>query len=107
MSIDSELDRFFRAIYRDDADTVRSILSKHSQFVSAWATGVCSEKFEGEAFTVKPNDGENSGGTPLHHAGNRNAAKSADVLIEHGVDLEALGFEGNMEWCTPLVLAAF
>ncbi len=78
------------------------------EFIGAWARGsYWGEQFDGEAFVVKPNDGQNDGGSTLHYAGARNAAAAAEVLIDHGADLEALGFEGNMEWCTPLVLAAF
>ena len=105
-----EPEQLFRAIHAGDEARVRDILTSRPDLLNAWLTKAnawhANDTFDGEShgsrgFRAAP------GLDPLAYATRRNAISVVRVLLTAGATVEALSFEGNMGWTTPLHHAAF
>jgi len=107
MGVDSS-HSLFRAIFDHDAELVRGILTDHPDLVNAWMAGsnLWSDKFEGKTSDSRGFEAS-EGLDPLGYAVACDAIAIVDLLIQFGANTESLNYDGNMGWCSPIVLAAF
>jgi ankyrin repeat protein len=99
--------RLFRAIFDHNAESVRKILTDRPDLVNAWVSGKLHQtEFVGEISDSRGFEAP-FGLDPISYAIARDAAAIVDLLIRMGASTESLSHNGNMGWCTPIVLAAF
>ncbi len=98
----------FRAIFDHDAEAVQEILTDRPDLIDAWISGkgLHLSEFAGEISDYRGHSAM-EGLDPLSYAIARDASAIADLLIRMGANTESVSHNGNMGWCTPLVLAAF
>ena len=97
----------FQAIWKQEADTVRTILDVRPDLVDAWLTGDSwPNEFSGEAWDARGFEAPR-GLDPLAYASNLGAVDCVDVLLAADASVESVSFGADMGWCTPLVQAAF
>jgi len=56
---------------------------------------------------VPMSDGDTRDTTALHYASFKGNVKLAEMLLDYGADVNAIGYENNHEQTTPLILAAW
>lgn len=107
----SDADQLFRAIHDADEHRVREIITTRPDLANAWLSG--GNQWHGRAeFTGKSSSSRGEGPAPegidpLSYAAVRNHPDVLQVLLDAGANTEAVSFEGNMGWATPVQHAAF
>ena len=97
----------FEAIWKREADSVRTILNVRPDLVDAWLTGDSwPNEFSGDARDSRGFEAPR-GLDPLACASALGAADCVDSLLAAGAPVESVSYGGDMGWCTPLVQAAF
>ena len=106
----TENSEFFTAIRSNDLDAVAELLDMHPSLANARirgdATLLNEQVWENrQKVDMQPDDERDS--TALHYTAFHGNVDLARLLIEHGADVNALAYENNHEWTTPVVLAAW
>ena len=97
----------FQAIWRHEADSVRTILNVRPDLVDAWLTGDSwPNEFSGEAWDSRGFEAPR-GLDPLAYASVLGASDCVDSLLAAGAVVESVSYGADVGWCTPLVQAAF
>ena len=104
---DPKAHELFQAIWRHEADSVRTILNVRPDLVDAWLTGDSwPNEFSGEAWDSRGFEAPR-GLDPLAYASVLGSADCVDSLIAAGAGVESVSYGADMGWCTPLIQAAF
>jgi ankyrin repeat protein len=104
---------FIRALVQNDLTEVRHHLDADAQLANARISG-SAWNLDGMIYEAwadgptKTSDGDERTTTPLHHAAVRKGkAELAQILIDYGADVDALGFQPNCDISPPIRLAAW
>ena len=103
-------DDYFAAVRENDLGKVASFLDDEPSLANARMRGdswlLNEQVWEGKKMVpVAPDDQRD--GTALHHAAIHGYAGLAKLLLDHGADVNAMGYENNHEMTPPVVLAAW
>ena len=107
---DNQKRDFFDAVRSNELERTRSLLAADSALANARIFGDATLLNEQvwQNKTVVDIDADETRDTPaLHHAVFHGNVEMAKLLLEHGADIHALGYENNHELTPPIVLAAW
>ena len=101
---------FFQFVRENDVERVRSLLASDRSLANALILGdatLLSRQVWLNKSMVNVDANEQRDTPPLHHAVFHSHLDMARLLLEHGADVHALGYENNHELNPPIVLAAW
>lgn len=103
-------DEFFKAVRDRDLERVASLLAAEPALANARMPGDCillnRQVWEnGKIVDIAPDDQRN--GMALHFAAFHGDTALAQLLIDHGADVNAIAYENNMDMTPPIVIAAW
>ncbi len=101
---------FFEAVRSNDVPRTRLLLQSDSSLANARILGdatLLNERVWRDKVIVDIDSDEKRDTRALHHAVFHGNVEMASLLLEHGADIHALGYENNHEMTPPVVLAAW
>ncbi len=101
---------FFDAVRSNDLERVRTMLQAEPALANARILGdatLLNEQVWQNKTKVKVAADEKRDTPALHHAVFHGNVQMTRMLLEHGADVHALGYENNHEMTPPIVLAAW
>ena len=108
-ALDDVQSAFIHAVFSEDVETVRELLSERSELANLRIAG--DNRLQGIVYEDDPrqavDEDDPRSCTPLHSAAVRGHEKLIALLLEGGAQINALGYDNNNGVCTPLMLAAW
>lgn len=101
---------FFDAVRSNDLDRTRALLRSDRSLANARILGdatLLNEQVWRNKTIVNVEPGEKRDTPALHHAVFHSNLEMAKLLLEHGADVHAIGYENNHEMTPAVVLAAW
>jgi ankyrin repeat protein len=108
--MDTEHKYFFDAVRSNDLDRTRNLLQANPSLANARILGdatLLNEQIWRNKTAVDVAADEKRNTPALHHAVFHGNFEMTSLLLEHGADVHALGYENNHEITPPIVLAAW